>query len=159
VCRLSIRPPVCPISILSQPLSTTCHHTGVPHHLYGCATCHHYKGDTCHSLIGPPLPTTSLVCTPIHPVTLAVRTFPHQHQLCLPRQLYVRMAYIVNCHMPLYRLYNHHFFFMFGKMNRSPYLEHTLCLSQFKLCWVRIDEAYAHICFESIMRTLIFRPL
>jgi hypothetical protein len=31
-------------------------------------------------------------------------------------------------------------------------------LSPFKLHWVRINEAYAHVCFEAIMRTLIFRP-
>jgi hypothetical protein len=26
------------------------------------------------------------------------------------------------------------------------------------LCWVRIDEAYTHVYFESIMNTFIFRP-
>jgi hypothetical protein len=31
-------------------------------------------------------------------------------------------------------------------------------LIPFKLCWVRIDEAYAHVHFESIMRTMRFRP-
>jgi hypothetical protein len=35
---------------------------------------------------------------------------------------------------------------------------YDVCLSPFKLCWVRIDEAYAHVCFESILRTFIFRP-
>jgi hypothetical protein len=29
-------------------------------------------------------------------------------------------------------------------------------LSPFKLCWVRNDEAYAHVRFEAIPRTLIF---
>jgi hypothetical protein len=33
-----------------------------------------------------------------------------------------------------------------------------VCLSPFKLCWVRNDEAYAHVCFEVILSTLIFRP-
>jgi hypothetical protein len=30
-------------------------------------------------------------------------------------------------------------------------------LIPFKLCWVHIDEAYAHVHFEDIMRTFIFR--
>jgi hypothetical protein len=31
-------------------------------------------------------------------------------------------------------------------------------LSPFKLCWFCNDEVYAHICFEVILSTLIFRP-
>jgi hypothetical protein len=37
-------------------------------------------------------------------------------------------------------------------------LAYSVFLSSFNLHWVRIDEAYAHICFESILITLIFRP-
>jgi hypothetical protein len=34
----------------------------LPRHQYGCAMCHPCSGDTCHSLIGPHIPTTSATC-------------------------------------------------------------------------------------------------
>jgi hypothetical protein len=61
--------------------------------------------------------------------------------------------------LALYRLYNQHFFFLFDETNRSRYISHTTSrLSLLKLCWVHIDEAYAHIRFEEIMSTFMFRP-
>jgi hypothetical protein len=35
---------------------------------------------------------------------------------------------------------------------------YDVCLSPFKLCWVRNDEAYTRSCFEAILSTFIFRP-
>jgi len=35
---------------------------------------------------------------------------------------------------------------------------YCVCLSPFKFCWVRKDEAYTHVCFEVILSTYIFRP-
>jgi hypothetical protein len=37
--------------------------------------------------------------------------------------------------------------------------EYGVRLSSFKFCWVYVDEDYAHVRFEAILRTLIFRPL
>jgi hypothetical protein len=72
---------------------------------YGCATCHHCKGDTCHLLIGPTYSSMSVFVRPfILPCVTSRRC-----QLCLPCQLYDRTTYTVNCHVALYRLYNHHF--------------------------------------------------
>lgn len=44
----------------------------------------------------------------------------------LPRHLYGCTAYTISYHMALYGLYNQHFFFLFGKMNRMWYQEHTM---------------------------------
>jgi hypothetical protein len=38
------------------------------------------------------------------------------------------------------------------------YFAYDIHLNPLKLCWVRIDKAYAHVYFEAILRTLIFRP-
>jgi hypothetical protein len=35
---------------------------------------------------------------------------------------------------------------------------YNVCLSPFKFCWVHNVEAYAHVHFEEILRTFIFRP-
>jgi hypothetical protein len=60
-CRHTIFPhlPQCHCHVRAM-CSTDC--MDLPHHLYGHATCHHCKGDMCHSLTPPP------IC-------------PHHHQL------------------------------------------------------------------------------
>jgi hypothetical protein len=109
--------------ILSQSLSATCHRMGMPHHLYGCATCHHYNGDTWHSLIGPPVLSRSTSCMVnchVSPCHVSCTNLPNHLQVCLPCYLYERTTCTVNFHVALYGLYNQHFFACFGKTNRSP---------------------------------------
>jgi hypothetical protein len=36
---------------------------------------------------------------------------------------------------------------------------YDICLNPFKLCWDHEDDAYARICFEEIMSTLIFEQI
>jgi hypothetical protein len=68
------------------------------------------------------------------------------------------MTYIVSFHVALYGLYNHHFLHVWQNEQIAILGAYDVCLIPFKLHWVRIDEAYTHLHFESIMRNLIFRP-
>jgi hypothetical protein len=145
-------------------MSSTCQHT-FPRTVchvspYGRATCHHCKGDTCHSLIGPSVPTASSICMPIHLPTSAVWTLPRKCKLCLPCQWYSSTTCTISYHVALYGLYSHHLFFCVWKNEQITISgAYDIHLSPFKLFWVLINETYAHVHFEPIMRIFIFRPL
>jgi hypothetical protein len=135
--------------------------TKLPRHSYGCAMCHHCKGDTCHYLIGPLYLSTSSIHTPSQPATSVVRTLPCHSQLFLPHQLYGYTSCTVSYHMALYRLYelyNQHFLPVWKNEYIAISGAYNVCLSPFKFRWVRIDEAYTHVRFEDITIILIFRP-
>jgi hypothetical protein len=76
-CHMFIGPIVCRLLMPYLATYLPCQRRTLPHvsirachvSLYGRAMCHHCKGDTCQSLIGPPVPTTSSICMPSHPTT------------------------------------------------------------------------------------------
>jgi len=127
-------------------VSATCHTycTDLPLQSYGHTTCHPCSGDMCHNLIGP----TILFHINIH--------------CTLPCQLYGHESCTICCHMSLYRLYNHHFLPVWKNEQIVISKAYDVRLNPLKLRWVRIDETYAHVCFESILSTLILglpRPI
>jgi hypothetical protein len=64
-----------------------------------------------------------------HVTTFLAHLFVHVSAKCnLPHQQYGCTTCIVKCQMALYKLYDHHFFFLFGQMNRTPYLENTISI-------------------------------
>jgi hypothetical protein len=131
-------------------IPTTCC-TTLPHHPYGCATCHPCSGDMWHTLIGPPVQHIIIL---IHPV-ITLSTLSHCTYHCtFPCQLYGRTSSTVIFHVitvrTVHTIQSSSIFFLFGNT--------TVCLSPFKLCWVRNVEAYAPFHFEDIMITFIFRP-
>jgi hypothetical protein len=145
MCQYLIRP--CPPTLapfhvsLSVQSASTCHTPvrSLPIQLYRCATCHHCNGATCHSLNRPP----------VFPISMPT----HFHVTCTSVQT-VRSA----ATSTLYRLYNQQILPVWPNEQITIYFEYNVRLSLFKLHWVRIDEAYTHIHFEEILRTLIFRP-
>jgi len=116
-------------------------------------TCHAHpcSGDTCHFLVGPPVHVN--IRMPSHPTTCHLQKLP-----TMPSTLAVWSYDLYSFHVALYRLYNHHFFPVCPNEHIKISGAYNVCLSPFKLCWVHIDEAYTHVCFEAIMRNFIFRP-
>jgi hypothetical protein len=104
----SCLPPACPVSLLAQSPSFTCHHMIMPCHPYGCATLDVQSYDLYSQL---PHGTVQIVQS-----SFFLQVWKNKH-------IFVSGSYDVR-------------------------------LSPFKLRWVRIDEAYTHLHFESIMRTL-----
>jgi hypothetical protein len=96
-CQQRIEPPVCrgvcPVNNCTA-MSLPCQHATVSA-TSACATCHPYSGDTCHPLTGP-IPV-------IHHITCHVSSPGAATSVVRP----VQSA----CHMALYRLYSHPFFF------------------------------------------------
>jgi hypothetical protein len=72
------------------------------------------------------------------------------------------MSCTVSCHINtvhiVWTIQSTFFFFFWPNEQIVISFTYDVCLSPFKLRWVHIDEAYAHVCFESILSTLIFRP-
>jgi hypothetical protein len=133
--------PYCDVDLLRQPCRMLCQPAtsavDVTH-----ATCHHFSGDTCHSLISPP------VC-------------PRQHHRTLPRQLYDRTTYTIIFHVALYgryRLYSHQILHVWKNEQTTISWSYNVCLISFKLRRVCINEAYTYVFFEEILSTLHFRP-
>jgi hypothetical protein len=110
-------------------------------HLYTCP-------QTCHM--------SNLDLTTCMPMCL-----PNQHPLYLPHHyMLVRLVKLVSTSAlyRLYGLYNHQNFACLARKQIVIYFAYNVCLSPFKLHWVCINETYTQVCFEAIMRTLVFRP-
>jgi hypothetical protein len=122
------------------PLTTTCKHPIRPRVYLATSshansvvwTCHmsQYNSSTCH-------PSTAKSASLPHHLYRMYGQLPRQH--CTD--------YTVNKNLLVWK----------NEQNVISFT-YSVCLSPFKLRWVHNDEAYAHIRFEAIMSTLIFRP-
>jgi hypothetical protein len=123
-------------------------------HQYRCATCHPCSGDMCHSLIGPPVTSTSqstsvhgsTTYSTMYPATSVIRLYDLYNHL--PRGI-VRTVQTTHSTSFFLPVWTNEQIMICGVYN--------VCFIPFKLCCVCNIEAYAHVYFESIMRTLIFR--
>jgi hypothetical protein len=118
--------------------------TDLPRQSYGRATCHPCSGDMCHNISGPLSPSTTQ-STPTDHCHITIRSYilVHSSGTSTPYRLY--------------RLYNHQIFPVWKNEQIVISWSYDIRLSPFKLRWVHIDEAYTHVRFEEILRTLIFR--
>jgi hypothetical protein len=116
------------------------------HVSYGRVTCHPCSGDMCHSL------------THSHVLSQSTSS-PHQHanEPCHINCMTVwPVQSVATWHCTDCTVIN--FLSVWQNEQIAIYGAYDVRLSPFKLRWVRIDEAYAHVHFEAILSTLIFRP-
>jgi hypothetical protein len=109
-------------------------------------TCHPCSGAMCHPLNCPPISHHCHVSLPMH----------HCHITCMVVRI-VRLAATLALY-GLYRLYSHQILPIWKNEQIVIYFLYGVHWIPFKLHSVCIDEAYAHVFFEEIMSTLMFRP-
>jgi hypothetical protein len=62
----------CHVSYDPTTVPSTCCMT-LPRPSYGCAMCHPCSGDTCHTLIGPPVPIHVNIHVPFHIICMTIQ--------------------------------------------------------------------------------------
>jgi hypothetical protein len=81
---------------------------------------------------------------------------PSQHANVSTMSLYDRTTYTVNCHIStVWTIQSTKNLSIWKNKQSTISFAYGVRLSPFKLCWVCNDEAYTHIYFEEILRTLI----
>jgi hypothetical protein len=135
---------ICLLHVYLVNIHCTCHVS------YGCTTLPRQSVPRVTLTV---VPCVTLLLVHLSPSTTQTVPMHHCHITCM-----VVRAVQSAATSTLYRLHSHQFLYVWQNEQIAISFAYDVHLSPFKLCWVHIEEAYAHVRFEEILSTSIFRP-